>query len=97
MGESLVAGGFAAAGRTGQRRSGGDRAGGYGMSAVATRQVPVWQSKIKSNVRVAGSGSPVVYFHGAGGLVWDGFLDTLASRHTVYAPEFPGTSPGDPD
>ncbi len=66
-------------------------------AAVMDRQVNVWQNKLKSNIKVAGSGSPVVFLHGAGGLVWDQFLDTLARRHTVYAPEFPGTTPGDPD
>jgi pimeloyl-ACP methyl ester carboxylesterase len=29
--------------------------------------------------------------------VWDAFLDELACHHSVYAPEHPGTSPGDPD
>jgi pimeloyl-ACP methyl ester carboxylesterase len=67
------------------------------MSAVADRRVSVWQKKINSNVKVAGSGSPVVFLHGAGGLMWDPFLDVLASRHTVYAPEHPGNTEGDPD
>ena len=43
------------------------------------------------------SGPPLVFFHGAMGLVWDPFLDALAETHTVYAPEHPGTTPGDPD
>jgi pimeloyl-ACP methyl ester carboxylesterase len=38
-----------------------------------------------------------VFFHGAFGLQWDPFLDRLAASHTVYAPEHPGTTPGDPD
>jgi pimeloyl-ACP methyl ester carboxylesterase len=67
------------------------------MTAVADRRVSVWQKKINSNVKVAGSGSPVVFLHGAGGLMWDEFLETLATRHTVYAPEHPGTTEGDPD
>lgn len=67
------------------------------MSAVADRRVSVWQNKISPNVKVAGSGSPVVFLHGAGGLMWDAFLDALATRHTVYAPEHPGTTEGDPD
>ena len=66
-------------------------------AAVADRRVSIWQKKVNANVKVAGSGSPVVFLHGAGGLNWDPFLDTLASRHTVYAPEFFGTSEGDPD
>src|SRR5256712_4384848 len=67
------------------------------MTAVADQRVNVWQGKINANVKVAGSSSPVVFLHGAGGLVWDGFLELLAQRHTVYAPELPGTSAGDPE
>src|SRR5437016_12633230 len=38
-----------------------------------------------------GSGAPLVYFHGAGGLLKDNpFLDALAQRHSVFAPEWPG-------
>ena len=48
-------------------------------------------------MHTAGSGDPVVFLHGAGGLEWDAFLDGLAERFTVYAPEHPGTTPGDPD
>lgn len=67
------------------------------MSTVVDQRVSVWQNKISPIVKVAGSGSPVVFLHGAGGLNWDPFLDLLAERHTVYAPEHPGTSDGDPD
>jgi pimeloyl-ACP methyl ester carboxylesterase len=67
------------------------------MSSVTDKRVTVWQNKISPNVKVAGSGSPVVFLHGAGGLNWDPFLDALAQKHTVYAPEHPGTSNGDPD
>ena len=48
-------------------------------------------------MHTAGSGDPVVFLHGAGGLEWDAFLDGLAERFTVHAPEHPGTTPGDPD
>jgi len=67
------------------------------MSAVTDRSVAVWQTRIKANIKVAGSGSPVVFLHGAGGLVWDDFLERLAAHHTVYAPEHPGTTAGDPE
>jgi len=67
------------------------------MSTVTDRSVSVWQTKIKANIKVAGTGSPVVFLHGAGGLVWDDFLEKLAARHTVYAPEHPGTTAGDPE
>jgi pimeloyl-ACP methyl ester carboxylesterase len=45
----------------------------------------------------AGHGPAVVFFHGPWGPGWDPFLDTLAERFTVHAPEHPGTSPGRPD
>ena len=38
-----------------------------------------------------------MFLHGPYGLEWGGFLDSLAASHTVYAPEHPGTTPGDPD
>jgi pimeloyl-ACP methyl ester carboxylesterase len=38
-----------------------------------------------------GSGMPVVFLHGAGGLLADNpFLDRLAARYHVFAPELPG-------
>lgn len=46
-----------------------------------------------ATVRVleAGSGVPLVFLHGAGGLFPDNpFLDRLAERYHVYAPELPG-------
>jgi len=36
-----------------------------------------------------------MFFHPLSGLAWNPLLDQLAQRHTVYAPEHPGTSPGD--
>jgi pimeloyl-ACP methyl ester carboxylesterase len=39
----------------------------------------------------SGSGAPLVFLHGAGGLFPDNpFLDRLAERYHVYAPELPG-------
>ena len=38
-----------------------------------------------------GSGAPLVFFHSAGGLLRDNpFLDRLAQRYHVFAPEWPG-------
>ena len=65
--------------------------------APTARSVEVWDGRITTRVHSAGSGQPVVFLHGAGGLEWDGFLDGLAERFTVFAPEHPGTTPGDPD
>ncbi len=56
----------------------------------------VWGGQIRLKVKIAGSGPPLIYFHAAGGLYWDAFLDRCAETHTVYAPEMPGTTRGDP-
>lgn len=40
----------------------------------------------------AGSGEPLLFLHGAGGLAWDPYLDALAERRRVIAPYLPGTS-----
>jgi pimeloyl-ACP methyl ester carboxylesterase len=56
------------------------------MTTVADRPVTVWQGKVTPHVKVAGNGPPVVFLHGAAGLAWDPFLDTLAEQQTVYAP-----------
>jgi pimeloyl-ACP methyl ester carboxylesterase len=63
------------------------------MTATATtvETVPVRHCDFEAKVKVGGSGSPVVYLHTAGGPRWDPFLDALAERHTVYAPDHPGT------
>jgi pimeloyl-ACP methyl ester carboxylesterase len=45
----------------------------------------------RCHVLEGGSGVPVVFFHGAGGLLADNpFLDGLAQRCHVFAPEWPG-------
>ena len=45
----------------------------------------------KLRVFEAGRGEPLVFFHGAGGLFAENpFLDTLAERYRVLAPEWPG-------
>jgi pimeloyl-ACP methyl ester carboxylesterase len=63
---------------------------------LSDRAVPVWNGRVTIHVKVAGSGPPLLYLHPAAGLGWDPFLSHLAERFTVYAPEFPGTSAGDP-
>jgi len=46
---------------------------------------------IKSRVLEAGQGAPVVFLHGAGGLLRDEpLLERLAQRYHVFAPEWPG-------
>ena len=45
----------------------------------------------RCRVLEGGSGAPVVFLHGAGGLLTDNpFLDALAQRYHVFAPEWPG-------
>jgi pimeloyl-ACP methyl ester carboxylesterase len=63
------------------------------MAQTAT----VWQGRVPFSVRVEGAGPAVVFFHGPWGLTWGAFLDALARSFTVYAPEHPGTSAGEPD
>ncbi len=51
------------------------------------------ETKRGAKVRVleAGSGDPLIFMHGAGGLFADNpFLDQLAEHYHVFAPEFPG-------
>jgi len=65
--------------------------------APTTQDVKAWDDRITTRVHRAGQGEPVVFLHGAAGLQWDAFLDGLAERFSVYAPEHPGTTLGDPD
>ena len=67
------------------------------MVTIQDRTLSVWRELIQSRVRIAGQGPPLVFLHGATGLKWDDFLNDLSRDHTVYAPEHPGTTPGDPD
>jgi pimeloyl-ACP methyl ester carboxylesterase len=65
--------------------------------SVSTRRI---ETKRGTNVRIfeAGSGAALVFMHGAGGLFPQNlFLDRLAERYHVYAPEFPayGESTGE--
>ncbi len=62
------------------------------------RRLRLWQNRIETEVEIAGSGPPVVYLHGPWGLAPDRpFIGRLAEAHTVFAPRFPGTTPGNPD
>ena len=54
-------------------------------------QVVETKKGTRCRVLEGGSGAPIVFFHGAGGLLRDNpFLDGLAQRFHVYAPEWPG-------
>jgi pimeloyl-ACP methyl ester carboxylesterase len=60
------------------------------VNTTKTRTVQTARG-VRCRVLEAGAGEPVVFFHGAGGLFADNpFLDELARRHQVFAPELPG-------
>jgi pimeloyl-ACP methyl ester carboxylesterase len=67
-----------------------------GPDGVRHETVEVWDSRLRLRVKIAGDGPPLLFFHSLAGLAWQPLLDRLAQRRTVYAPEHPGTSPGDP-
>jgi pimeloyl-ACP methyl ester carboxylesterase len=68
------------------------------MTAAETRRIKLWQNRIETEVEIAGSGPPLVYLHGPWGLAPDrGFIARLAQSYKVFAPKFPGTTPGDPN
>lgn len=55
------------------------------------KTVAIRDGMFEAKLRTAGSGAPLLYLHGAGGLRgWDVFLAALATRFTVYAPSHPG-------
>jgi pimeloyl-ACP methyl ester carboxylesterase len=67
------------------------------MVATSERIIRLWNESVTARVKVAGQGPALAYLHNGYGLVWDECLDLLARDFTVYAPEHPGTSAGDPD
>lgn len=67
-----------------------------GVATITDRTVETWGGRVDMRVRVSGDGPPLVYLHPAAGLAWDPFLTRLSETHTVHAPEFPGTTPGNP-
>jgi pimeloyl-ACP methyl ester carboxylesterase len=67
-----------------------------GVLEVRDEVVEVCDGRLSLHVKVAGDGPPLVFFHPLPGLAWQPLLHRLAEQHTVYAPEHPGTSPGEP-
>jgi pimeloyl-ACP methyl ester carboxylesterase len=61
------------------------------MATPAVSTIPIRHCNFEAKVKVGGSGPPVLYLHTAGGPLWDPFVEALAERHTVYAPDHPGT------
>jgi len=66
------------------------------MPVISEEAISIWDGRLTMRIKVAGAGAPLLYLHPAAGLRWDPFLSHLAESFTVYAPEFPGTSVGDP-
>ena len=60
------------------------------MAAPTESIVELQAGKFKTRVLTAGTGDPLLFIHGAGGLMWDPFFDALAATHKVIAPEHPG-------
>jgi pimeloyl-ACP methyl ester carboxylesterase len=51
----------------------------------------ILNGKFSLEMQVFGSGEPLLYLHGAGGLMpFEPFLEELGMRFKVYAPHFPG-------
>jgi len=67
------------------------------VTGIAQRSVTVWQGRVPFRVHTKGQGPAVIFFDGPWGLHWSAFLDALATRFSVFAPEHPGTTPGEPD
>jgi pimeloyl-ACP methyl ester carboxylesterase len=61
------------------------------MTAPSEQIIELQGGKWKTRVLSAGRGDPVVFLHGAGGLIWDPFLDGLTERHRVIAPQHLGS------
>lgn len=54
------------------------------------RTIAIRDGMFSADLRQAGSGEPLLFLHGAGGLHEGAYLDLLAERFTVYAPSHPG-------
>jgi pimeloyl-ACP methyl ester carboxylesterase len=57
---------------------------------VEERDIPLAGTPFTARLYVAGSGDPIVYFHGAAGHAWTDLHERLAERCTVHAPMHPG-------
>ena len=55
------------------------------------RTVSVVNGKFSVELMEAGDGPDLLFIHGAGGLMWDPFLEQLSQRYHVIAPKLPGT------
>jgi pimeloyl-ACP methyl ester carboxylesterase len=60
------------------------------MSEIQSRMVELGANRPTLEVQEAGSGPPLFFLHGAGGVSWDGGLSLLARHFRVVAPCMPG-------
>ena len=54
------------------------------------RTLSIRGGMFKADISVRGSGDPLLFLHGAGGLHEGAYLDELGAKFTVYAPSHPG-------
>ena len=62
---------------------------------METRVCSVRDGMFQAHIPQGGSGEPLLFLHGAGGLHEGEYLDLLAQRFTVYAPWHPGFGPSE--
>src|SRR5574341_1211518 len=75
-----------------RRRASASRtsSGGDGMTPQS-RILNLGDGRPSIEVLEAGEGQPLLFLHGAGGIVaWEGVLPLLSSKYRVYAPLLPG-------
>jgi pimeloyl-ACP methyl ester carboxylesterase len=60
------------------------------VTRIEERTLPLANTAFTARLYVAGTGAPVVYFHGASGHIWTGLHDRLAERFSLHAAMHPG-------
>ncbi len=60
------------------------------MTEPKSRMLDLGSGRPKLEIQEAGSGPPLFFLHGAGGVAWDGALGLLSKHFHVYAPSLPG-------
>ena len=61
------------------------------MTTPQSRTLNLGDGRPSIEVLEAGEGAPLLFLHGAGGIVaWEGVLPLLSSEYHVYAPLLPG-------
>ena len=60
-----------------------------------TKSIPIRDGLFNLELAQAGSGDPLLFLHGSGGVRWGPYLDMLAEQFTVYVPSHPGFGESD--